>query len=160
MGINYIMIHFYISAFTYSTYHRLKALTVLFALQWSSAYQGPCGRLCVSSVPGSDQARWHLPGNVWVGSPCCQPAVQEFQDPGPHHWHRIPSVPWFLYFVLLCPLTLNVLDCLLVQTHLSSLVTKTSCSFVSMQCKTQMRKPCRGRGKRGLLKRSYQSPHF
>lgn len=91
-------------AFRYSTYYTLRALTVLSALQWSSACQGPCGRLCVSSVPGSDQARRDNPGYVWMGSSCCQPAVQELQDPGPHHWHWIPSVHWLLLsFPFFCP---------------------------------------------------------
>lgn len=78
----------------------LWTLTVLSTLQWSSPCQGPCGRLCVSSLPGSDQARRGT-GYVWMGSSCCQPAVQELQDPGPHHWHWIPSVlrlPLYFFF--------------------------------------------------------------
>lgn len=79
------------------------ALTKLCVQQWRSAYEGPCGRLCISSVPGSDQARRELPGNGWVGSPCCQPAVQELQDAGPHHWHWIPSVPLLFHRSLFWP---------------------------------------------------------
>lgn len=103
-------------AFRYGTYYTLRALTVLSALQWSSACQGPCGRLCVSGLPGSDQARRDNPGYVWMGSSCCQPAVQELQDPGPHHWHWIPSVHWLLLSFLFLSFPTFSLD--LLDTHL------------------------------------------
>lgn len=83
-------------------YYTLRALTVLSSLQWSSAYQGLCGRLCISGLPGSDQAWRNESGYVWMGSSCCKPAVQELQDAGPHHWHWIPSVHW-LFLTPFCP---------------------------------------------------------
>lgn len=69
----------------------LRRLTGLCLLQRRSACQGPRGRLCVACVPGCDPAR-RTPGHVRMGSSCSQPAVQELQDPGPHHRHRIQSV--------------------------------------------------------------------
>lgn len=127
-------------------------------MQQRTACQGPCGRLCIPRVPGSDQARGK-PGHVWVGSPRCQPAVQELQGPGPHHWHRIPSVhtmttlafPYFSFdLISVNPHVLLRLSYQLISESLTSVP-------LFIQCKTQMRKPCRGRGKEELL---LLTPHF
>lgn len=124
----------------------ITALTVTSVLQRGSARQGPRGRLCVSGLPGSDQAR-RASGYVWMGSSCCQPAVQELQDPGPHHGHWVLSVHRLLlsFFLALSGLTSSSF----ILTSCSEWVLNQSCCFLSIQCKTRMRKPCRGRGKMG-----------
>lgn len=117
-------------------------LTLLPLPQWCSSSQGPGGGLCISSLPGGHQAR-RTSGHVWMGPSCCQPAVQELPDPGPHYRHRVPSVPSLLL----------LLPCLLLSWHFLLRDTLPRCLwlflFLPTQCKTQTRRPYRSQGELG-----------